>query len=403
MKLRLALQDVKVVEYGNLISAPFCSKLLADLGAEVIKVEPPGEGDVARRRGPFLDDILGSERSGLFLYLNTNKRGVTLNLEKATGRQVFKELIRNTDILIEDTQPGKLSDLGLGYSDLKSLNPSLVMTSITPFGQTGPYKNYKGSDLTGWHMGGIGYVTPRFASTIEQEPLRVMQMADFVTGITGAVATMCALRAQRRTRRGQQVDVSQLEAINILGAPIISRYIYEYWSPSRVSVPHHAPTHFIKCKDGWVFSECTEEQQWQRFVDMMGNPGWAEEELFQDGELRSKYWESLEPLILDWTMKHGKAEIFAAAKEKKIPLAPANSLSEVVGNKQLLERRFFVDVEHAKAGRLTYPGAPYKFSRTPWAIRRPAPLLGQHNRDVYCNQLGYSQGELVKMYQAGII
>jgi len=400
--LKLALEDVKVIEYGNLICAPYCGKMLADLGADVIKIEKPGVGDIARRRAPFLDDIPGPERSGMFLDLNTNKRGVTLDIEKATGREIFKKLISDADILIEDTKPGTLDSLGLGYDALKSINPRLVMTSITPFGQTGPYKDYKGSDLIAWHMGGAGYVTPRWAGTTEQEPLRVMQMASFITGITAAVATMCALRVQRCTGIGQQVDVSQLEAIIALIAEHTPVWPYEHGNPTRVSRAYFAPFHFLKCKDGWVHLT-GDDYHWQRFVNIMDNPEWADEELFGDRFSRGDYWESLEPLITEWTMKHTKADLFKLAKEKKIPLAPANSVAEVVENRQLKERGFFIAMEHPEAGKLTCPGAPYKFSKTPWTIRKPAPLLGQHNEDIYCNQLGYTKRELTKMYEAGII
>ena len=173
-----------------------CGKILGDCGADVIKVEKPG-GDISRRIGPFYKDIADPEKSLFWFAYNTSKRGITLNLEKATGREIFQKLIKNADILIEDTKPGRMAALGLGYRKLKSINPSLVMTSITPFGQTGPYKNYKGSGLTSWHMGGIGYVTPHWAGTTEQEPLRALQTGSFVTGITAAVATMCALHVQR--------------------------------------------------------------------------------------------------------------------------------------------------------------------------------------------------------------
>ncbi len=401
--MKLALEDVKVVEYGNLISAPYCGKLLADLGAEVIKVEEPGQGDIARKNGPFPGDIPESECSGLFLYLNTNKLGVTLSLEKATGREIFKKLVKNADILIEDTKPGKMAALGLGYSNLKSLNPSLVMTSITPFGQTGPYKDYKGCDLIGWQMGGDGYVTPRHASSVEQEPLRVVQMASFVTGITAAVATMCALRVQRHTGLGQQVDVSQLEAVLLSLGFFVMYWPYEHRNASRVARVAFAPIGFFKCKDGWVFLNAIEPHHWQRLVDVMGNPDWANEELFKDTFARGQHWESLESLMAEWAIKHTTAELFEAAKAKKIPLAVVNSIAEVMESGQLKERGFFIDIEHSKVGKLTYPGAPYKFSETPWTIHKPAPLLGQHNEDVYCNQLGYTKRELVKMYEAGII
>ena len=401
--MRRGLEDIKVVEYGNLISAPYCSKLLADLGAEILKIESPGRGDRARRKAPFLKDIPGKERSGLFLYLNTNKCGLTLNLEKTAGRVIFKELIKDADILIEDTSPGTLAALGLGYGDLKTINPALVMTSITPFGQTGPYKRYKGTDLTSWHMSGTGIITPRHVGTKGQEPLRVAQMADYITGMTAAVATQCALYVQRRTGLGQQVDVSALEALARMAAWSLAYWPYEHRSPTREDRNSSAPYHFIRCKDGWVFAACTQEHHWERFVDMLGNPEWAKEALFKDGYLRGDQWEALEPLIEVWTMEHTKAEVFEMAKAYKLPLAPLHSIAEAVEHKQLRERGFFVTAEHPVAGKLTYPGVPYKSTVPTWSIRRPAPMLGQHNDDIYGNRLGYKETELGEMHKMGVI
>jgi len=377
--------------------------MLADLGADVIKIEKPGTGDAARRRGPFVDDIPGPERSGLFLDLNTNKRGITLNLEKATGREIFKKLIKDADILIEDNQPGRMDSLGLGYNHLKAVNPRLVMTSLTPFGQTGPYKDYKGSDLIGCQMSGIGHITPRWVGTTDQEPLRVQQVYSFITGITATVATMCALRVQRNTRRGQQVDVSQLEALVTAMDFQAMYWPYGNRSITRASKPELGPANFLKCKDGWVQPTVVTNDQWNKFVDLMGNPEWAYDELFSDGYSRGEHWESLEPLVTDWSTRYTKQEIFEMAKEKRVPLAPLHSMSEVVEHEQFRERDFFVDIEHPESGKLTYPGAPYKLAGTPWKIRQPAPLLGQHNVDIYCDELGYTRTELVKMYETEII
>lgn len=403
MLLKRGFEDVKVIEYGNLISAPYCSKLFADLGAETLKIESPGQGDIARRKAPFLKDIPGNERSGLFLYLNTNKRGITLNLEKTAGREIFKKLIKDADILIEDTSPGTLGALALGYSDLKTINPALVMTSITAFGQTGPYRGYKGTDLTSWHMSGIGITTPRHAGTEEQEPLRVAQTADYITGMTAAVATQCALYVQRRTGLGQHVDISSLEALVRMSAWSLVYWPYEHRSPTRADGTSVAPYHFIKCKDGWFFAACSQEHHWERFVEMLGNPEWAKEALFEDGYLRGELWESLKSLIEDSTMNYTKAEIFEMAKAHKLPLAPFHSVGEVVEHKQLKEREFFVTAEHPVTGKLTYPGVPYKSTAATWSIRRPAPMLGQHNGDIYGRQLGYTESELAEMYEAGVI
>lgn len=399
--MKSALEDVKVVEYGNFISGPFCGKLLADLGAEVIKIEQPEKGDISRRRGPFLNDVPDHEGSGLFLYLNTNKLGVTLNVEKSTGKAIFEKLIKEADILIEDTKPGRMDQLGIGPNKLKSINPRLVITSVTSFGQTGPYKDYNGSDLIGWHMGGAGYLTPRRAVEAEQEPLRVMEMASFLTGIGAAAATMCALHVQRHTGRGQQTDVSQLEImVGSLGY-FATSYPYENTSATRVSRGVFAPYHFVRCKDGWVFLNAALDRFWERLVDAMGNPEWANLEFYQDMWLRGEYWESLEPLISEWLMQHTKAEIFEIAKNRMIPIAPVNTVEELMQNRQLEDRKFFINLDPQKAA--LCPGAPYKFLETPWKIRRPAPRLGEHNKEIYHERLGIPEKELVKMYETGII
>ena len=335
--MRLALGDVRVIEYGDLISAPYCSKLLADMGAEVIKVEKPSQGDTARKRGPFLKDIPGNERSGLFLHLNTNKRGITLDIEQATGREIFRKLIKEADILIEDTKPGKLAALGLGYKHLKAINPSIIMASITPFGQTGPYKKYKGTDLIAWHMGGAGYVTPRWSGDATEKPLRALQTGSFITGATAAVATMCALHVQRHTGFGQQVDVSQLESMVLSIADTISYWPYENRSATRTSKSWAGPRFFCQAKDGWIFIMADEPHHWQRFVEVMGNPDWADSELFKDKQCRGQNWENLEALISDWAKGHTREAIFAAAKAKGIPIAPVHYIDEVVHGQQLQE------------------------------------------------------------------
>ena len=377
---------------------------MADLGAEVIKVEKPGEGDAARRRQPFLNDVPGIERSGLSLYLNANKLGVTLNLENPSGQEIFKNLIKDADILIEDTNPGELGELGLGYSDLQLLNPALVMTSITPFGQTGPYKDYKGNDYIAWHMSGASYVTPHFGGSSDKPPLYAEEQAGYVPAITAAVATMVALYQQRRSGTGQHVDVSLVESIlNGWGQFSAGFWPYEHRIVSRASKNSVALENFIKCKDGWVFFHCSEEQHWQRLVEAMGNPDWASDDRFKTKILRGQNAVSLEPLVTEWAMNYTKVELSEMALQYRFPEGPVSTIDEVVTNPQFHERGFFVEEEHPVAGKLTYPGAPCKLSETPWAIRYPAPLLGQHNEEIYCNRLGYSREELASLHDAGVI
>ena len=200
---------------------------------------------------------------------------------------------------------------------------------------------------------------------------------------------------------GQQVDVSQLESVFLnLGWYY---WPYEHRNNTRVSKFALAPVGFLKCKDGWVYIVAHEDHHWALLLEMLGNPAWADAELFKDRFTRSEHWEALEPLIQDWTVKYTKAEITEMGKAKGIPVGPVNSMKDVLESEQLQYREFFVEWEHPRAGRLTYPGAPYKLPKMPWTMRRPAPLLGQHNEEIYCHRLGYTREELMKMYQVGII
>ncbi|MDD5126541.1 MAG: CoA transferase [Dehalococcoidales bacterium] len=400
--MKAALGDLKIIEYASLINGPYCSKMLADMGADVIKIEKNG-GDDARRRGPFLADIPGAERSGLFLYVNTNKRGITLDITTATGKEILRKLLTDADIFIEDTRPGTLSSLGLGYAALKELNPRLIMTSVTPFGQTGPCRRWKSSDLIGWEIGGMGFITPRHAGSSDQEPLRLLQTISFITGVTAAMGTMFAVEARRYTGLGQQVDCSQIESAIYLSGDGIAYPPYEHRSMSRTFKTMFGPEHLVRCQDGFVMVHGMEPHHWRGLAELTGNTNLVDDERFKDTFLRGQNWDILQPLIEAFTMQHTKDELFQMAKDKAIPMGPARTMDEILKAEQFKFRQFFINIEHSETGRLTYPGAPCKYSTMRWKIRRPAPRLGEHNEEVYCGQLGFSRTELVRLYEAGII
>ena len=230
------LSGLKVVEYCEFVSGPFCTKMLADLGAEVIKIERP-EGDEARRRGPYLHDDPNPELSGLFLYHNTNKKGVTLNLESEKGREIFKELAKGADVLVEDTRPGTMESYGLDYSVLKELNPSLIMASITPFGQTGPYRDYKSYYLNTYHASGAGYVLPAASPNADREPIKGGgYVGESDIGVYAATGIMGAVYWRECGGTGQYIDISRQEALMCLERMNIVRYYMIGKSPSRVGV-----------------------------------------------------------------------------------------------------------------------------------------------------------------------
>lgn len=397
------LAGLRVTEYGRMVSAPFCARLLADLGAEVVKVEPLA-GDPCRGVGPFQDDIPGPNRSGLFLYVNANKRGITLNIETTTGQELLLQLLQDTDVLIEDTRPGTMEAWGLGYEQMRAANPGLVMTSITPFGQTGPYAGYKALDLVTWHMGGIGYITPRFTENPSQEPLLAAgRQTLFLAALNAAVATVAAVFYRRVSGRGQHIDQSQQEAVASCFGMYVTYASYQHTIVTRVSRAIFAPFHFMPCRDGFVMLICTEEHQWQNFVHIMGDPEWAAEPLFADRFSRGEHWEAIEPLISEFTRQHTKEELFRMAMKAGVPLGPVSTAQDLVNLGQIRHRGFFAHVEHPVAGRLPMPLAPYHWTKTPARIHRPAPLLGQHNEEVLCGKLGLHKEELKKLGQGGVI
>lgn len=404
-----ALTGLKALEYGEFISGPYCGKLLADLGAEVIKVEQPGLGDKARQWGPFPQDLPHPEKSGLFLYLNTNKLGVTLNLSSNAGVKIFKELLKQVDVVIENNPPKEMKRLGLDYESLCRINPRLVVTSITPFGQTGPYRDYKGCDLIGFHMSGEAYINPLGGvDDIEQQPpLKVPgHTGDFMAGLSAAVCTMSAVIAQQATDLGQHVDLSQHEALVHMTVHEIGAFTYEgipYKRKKDESPSGRTGFGVQPSKDGHLVMSISNDNAWAGLVEMIGNPDWAKSEQYKDPASRRNKMNEIAPKVTEWLKDRTTKELIEAVQGKRIPFAPLNTVKEAINSEQLAVRDFFVDVDHREAGKFKYPGAPYKLSGTPWRVKRPAPLLGEHNEEVYCQMLGYSRQDLVKMRQAGVI
>jgi crotonobetainyl-CoA:carnitine CoA-transferase CaiB-like acyl-CoA transferase len=399
-----ALSGLKVLELCQFVAGPYCTKLLADFGAEVIKIEPPECGDVARKEGPFPGDIIDPEKSGLFLYLNTSKQGVTLNLENPKGQRIFRELVKWADILVEDNPPGVMKELGLDYDNLKELNRQLVMTSLTPFGQNGPYKDYKAYHLNVFHASGQGYLLPSFSRNLDREPVKTAGLAgDYDCGINAALATMSAVLARDTIGCGQYIDISKQECLTTMQRVEMGEYPNLGVSENRVSIYGMTLGRPTRCKNGYVSIEAEGDHMWQGLVQAMGNPEWANEDWCHDTESRRANYKELWPHIQEWAMSYTKQEIEKMVQAAGCPVAPINTAEDLLNSAQLNDRGFFVDVDHPKAGKYKYPGAPFKLSATPWQVKCPAPLLGEHNKEIYVKRLGYSEQELTKMNHEGII
>jgi len=391
-----ALAGLKVLDVTHYIAGPFCTKLLADYGADVIKVEKPGEGDGARRMGPFPRDIPDPEKSGLFLYLNTNKRGITLNLKTRTGAEIFKELVRESDILVENFSPRVMPSLELDYQTLKKVNPQLVMTSISSFGQTGPYRDYKATEITLFALSGRMYKT----GDPDREPLKyALNVYQYYAGEVASLATLAAVMGRETTGGGEYIDLSILETI--LGD--VENQI-TWWDFSKEkgvrlnakNLPLY-PWGAFPTKDGFVSIQGVGRgEAWiPRLFTMIDKPELMEDPRFSTPQSRMDNIDEFNALLYSWLADHTKQEIFDEADRVRYPVAPVYSTEELVNNPHYQERDYFVEIDHPRAGKLTYPGAPFKMSRVGWAIRRPAPRLGEHNREVYCELLGYSKDDLV--------
>ncbi len=398
------LSPVKVLEYCHLVAGPYCGKLLADLGAEFIKIEQPGAGDTARQKGSFLNDIPHPERSALFLYLNTNKLGITLNLDDQKGREIFLKLAESADILIEDQKPGFWSSLGLDYQQLNKLNDSLIMISITPFGQTGPYRNFKCYPLNTFHAGGEGYMTPGWGSyDPDQPPLRAGRyVGEYESGLSAAVATMGAYYCQQATGKGQHVDVSQQQSLMALN-PAEIRYYPNLGAVASRATRTLSFGGILPCKDGYIELSIYEDHQWEALLKLMDEPEWAKQDKFKNRLSRSQNNAELNKLLAGWFKQYTKQELYLRGQALGVPIAPYNNSKEVVASPQLKHRAFFTEIEHSDAGSALYPSAPYKFSQAPWRVERPAPSCGQHNEEVYGDRLGFSREQMVKLRQAGVI
>ena len=400
-----ALAGIKVVELGSFIAAPYAAKLLADMGADVVKIEHPFTGDVARQHGPFPNDEPHPEKSGLFLFLNTNKRGVTLDVTSPTGRHVLRRLLQDADILIESLPRAVVEEYGLDYPGLTQGNERLIVVSVTPFGRTGPWSRYKGHAINVTAASGLSLQM----GNLDRPPLTLpLSLADYAGGLSGAIGAQMALFARRKTGRGQHVDAATLDILTTVQRPMdLAVFLSMGRIPRRKG--HHRDGHvyphtIMRCKDGYVAVTAIEGSQWKRFLEIMGMPAWASDPKYRDRwQVAERYAEEVDALVEPWMMEHTREEIFNVCRANRVPFCPVMTVDEVVRHPHFQERGFTTTVEHPVAGRVTAPGAPFQLSRTPWQVRCPAPLLGQHNVDVYRGQLGYGLSDLVAMRRAGVI
>ncbi len=394
-----------------------CGKLLGDLGADVIKIERPG-GDLARSIGPFYRDEADPEKSLFWFAFNTSKRGITLDIETTDGQEIFKRLVANADFVIESFPPGYLDKLGLGYTALEKVNPGIIMVSITPFGQTGPYKDYKAPDIVAWAMGARMYPV----GDADRPPVRISHHSHTFlhAGAEGAEGALLALQYREITGEGQQVDVSLQECVGqlLFATP---RYdaigvIPRRGAPSDINMPLAPGLKRIwPCKDGqivWMwFGGRLAQFRNAPFIQWMDSEGMATDflkgfdwEKFNTSAAPKEVVEQMVGPTERFFMAHTKAEILEGAAEYGVMLGIIATTNDILENPQLAARGFWVEIEHPELGTIiTYPGAFALSTEAPPRVSRRAPLIGEHNEEIYEKELGLSKEEFLILKQARVI
>jgi benzylsuccinate CoA-transferase BbsE subunit len=399
----------------------YCGKVLADLGADVIKIEPPG-GDPSRNIGPFYKDTPDPEKSLSWWAYNTSKRGITLNLESDQGRDIFRRLVKNADAVVESSPPGYMDGLGLGYMALSEINPDIVVTSITPFGQTGPYKDWKADDLVGWAIAGQAYVT----GDDDRPPCQISFPHGYlVAGSHAASGTLAALYYRECSGEGQHVDVSMQEAVLWTTLMLVQFWdimkINLFRAGSRRSMGTALFRLAFPCKDGHVGFLVAGGQlasitmppliKWMAEEGMLGafedKKDWEARDWIEKVDAMALTQETVdawENSLLAFFATKTKAEIYEKAREKSMIIYPVSTTKDLAENVQLKTRDFYVGVEHPELGEtITYMGSPYKMTVDSWSIRRRAPLIGEHNKEIYDGELGLSQADMRLLKEAGVI
>lgn len=395
----LAFEGLRVLDISEGIAGPYCARWLADFGADVIKMERPGRGDRMRSFGPFPEDTPHSEKSLSFLLLNLNKRGITLNLETETGQHLFKELVKKANVVVEGFKPGYLASLGLDYLSLSAINPRLIMASLTWFGQTGPYAGYEGEEIVAYATGAVMSIS----GTQDREPLMHGGFqAQYESGLNAAAITAVALLGQELTGQGQHIDLSINEVVS--STLVINQPSYSFIGAiqGRRRPRGNEFGNPMPCKDGYIISQAGGGATWEEIAGFYGRPDLLEPR-FADDSTRNRHGEELDAIFLDAIKERSKRELFRSASERRMLLGIVQDPNDLVECPQLAARRFYVEVEHPLLGKVKCPVAPFNATATPYSLRRPAPLLGQHNREIFCDELGLPLEELTRLRELNVI
>lgn len=391
MQTPRALQGLKILDFTRVYSGPYCTMLLADLGADVIKVEAVGRGDDTRQFYPIRNGV-----SGYFTYLNRSKRSITLNLKSPDGLKTALELAKWADVVVENFSAGTANKLGIGYEAIKAVNPEIIYASISGFGQSGPYSKKAAYDAIAQAMGGLTFLT----GYPDQPPVKVgPAISDAASGTHAAVAILAALFYKNNTGKGQYIDIAMMDTVFSMLENSVPIKTLLGINPARIgnANPGSAPYNMYKTKDGNVFISTANDSLFTRLIGVMGQPDLIKDPRFSTNPNRKLHETEIDPIVEAWTVQHTTAEVEKLLDEVGVPVASAKSVEELIDDPQLLLRDMVIEHDLPDVGPVKFPGNPLKLQETPPDTSRRAPTLGEHTDEVLREVLGYSDAEIQRM------
>ena len=395
-----ALENLTVLDLTRVLAGPFCTMMLADMGANVIKIEIPNGGDDTRAYPPFREHNLQGERESLyFANLNRNKKGVTLNLKTPEGKELFKKLVSQADVVVENYRPGVMDKLGLGYDVLKEINPRIIYAAVSGFGCYGPYHLRPGYDILAQAMGGMMAITgPKGGG-----PTRAgSALGDILGGLHVTIGILAAVNARTITGRGQRVDVSLMDSVIAATENTALKYLESGDIPPRMGNRYAAvsPYDGFRCKDGVVIIACGNQKLYNKMcTEILDRPDMITDPRFVDMPGRLKYQDDIQVVVEDWLKDKTMHEATDILLSHGIPAGPILDISQILADPHVKEREMFVEMEHPTLGHITVNGCAIKLMDTKPAVRTPAPALGQDNRAVYQQMLGLSDAEFDALHE----
>ncbi|MFU2017436.1 CaiB/BaiF CoA transferase family protein [Peribacillus butanolivorans] len=392
-----ALDGVRIIDVSRVLAGPFCSMILGDLGADVIKIEHHESGDETRGWGP----PFAQGESAYYLCANRNKQSMTLNLKSEKGKEIFRKLVSSGDIVVQNFKTGTLEKMGIGYEELKEFNPQLIMASITGFGLTGPYKDLPGYDYIIQAMSGLMSIT----GETDGSPMKVgVAIADILTGLYTCIGILSALHHREKTGEGQEIDISLMDCQVSSLVNVASNYLFNGITPERMGNQHPniVPYQTFHTSDGELVVAVGNDEQFRRFTYVLERPDLAEQEQFKRNENRLLNKEELIPIVEDLLKRKTKKEWKMLLDDAGIPNGPINTIAEMLEDPQIKARNMLVNMEHPTVENLRVTGSPLKLSKTPVTMRKHPPLYGEHTDSILAG-MGYKPDEIIKLKQNKII